>query len=77
MKNITTEALIQKREEKPCNHPTLIREHAYGGPTGNFICLECECLISPGMKQQSQIQPILHYVRKQADYPLRLPFFIA
>lgn len=34
------------RDFDDCKHPTLIMELAFGGPTGNFICLECERLLT-------------------------------
>jgi hypothetical protein len=37
---------ISKSSDTPCSHPSQIREFAYGGPTGSFICTQCECLLS-------------------------------
>jgi hypothetical protein len=38
--------------EKHCNHPALIKEFAYGGPTGNYICTKCECLLTSILIEQ-------------------------
>lgn len=75
MENHTKEGLNKTLDTKQCSHLTLTMEVAYGGPTGNFICMQCECLITPGAKQQSQ--PGFYPVRKKNAYPLRLPAFIA
>jgi hypothetical protein len=37
---------FSKSGNSPCSHPSLIREFAYGAPTGNYICAQCECLLS-------------------------------
>jgi hypothetical protein len=47
----TNNIAINHREEH-CNHPTLIKEFAYGGPTGNFICTKCECLLTSILVEQ-------------------------
>lgn len=28
-----------------CEHTSLVQEFAYGAPTGNYICIQCECLL--------------------------------
>ncbi len=75
MENRTTETLAQKCEPRQCDHPTLIKECAFGGPTGNFFCTQCECLITPGVQSQTQMQPSQYHSRKHAVVPLRLPAF--
>lgn len=37
---------FSKRGKAPCSHPSLIREFVYGAPTGDYICAQCECLLS-------------------------------
>lgn len=37
-----------------CTHPTLIMELAFGGPTGHFICLECERLLTANQAKWKQ-----------------------
>jgi len=41
-------------EQPECNHPVTVREYAYGGPTGNFICTQCERLLSSAGRGQAQ-----------------------
>ena len=43
---------VTNHREDYCNHPNLIKEFAYGGPTGNFICTKCECLLSSILVEQ-------------------------
>lgn len=75
MQNNKTETENQTQTtDKQCTHPRLIREYAYGGPTGNFICLQCECLVLPGEKRQ--LHHSHYHELKNTDYPLRLPAFI-
>jgi hypothetical protein len=38
-------AMNKKTSDKNCRHPTLITEFAYGSPTGNYICTQCERLL--------------------------------
>lgn len=61
-------------ELKCCSHPTLIMELAYGGPTGNFICMECQRLLSATTNQQ--VGSLKNDRLGKSDYPLRLPGFI-
>lgn len=43
-------------ELEQCQHPTLIMELAYGGPTGHFICMQCERLLSAAIKDQAHVK---------------------
>jgi hypothetical protein len=36
---------------KNCRHPTLITEYAYGSPTGNYICTQCERLLPANLQR--------------------------
>jgi hypothetical protein len=47
-----TRTLATNNREEHCNHPALIKEFAYGGPTGNFICTKCECLLTSILAEQ-------------------------
>lgn len=68
MEKNNTEKINQKLEHQQCSHPTLVMEVAYGGATGNFICMQCECLITPKGKHQTQVQPNIHQMRKNTEY---------
>jgi len=45
MYNKQATAINKKTGNKNCRHPTLITEYAYGSPTGNYICTQCERLL--------------------------------
>lgn len=70
MDNKKTEIINLNRVPKQCNHPTLLREYAYGGPTGNFICMQCECLVSTAANQQTRT--IQNDIHKKPVNPLNL-----
>lgn len=52
MENKTTETVKFVLHNQECRHQVLIKEFAYGSPTGNYICMQCECLITRRVKQQ-------------------------
>jgi hypothetical protein len=52
MQQQNTKTINTNHMEEHCNHPALIKEFAYGGPTGNFICTKCECLLTSILIEQ-------------------------
>lgn len=35
------EELREKWGNKPCDHPSLEKEHALGSATGDYVCTQC------------------------------------
>ncbi|MGD0960392.1 MAG: hypothetical protein ABSB19_11350 [Methylomonas sp.] len=65
MDNSTVNFQNSETGQQPCDHAHLIQELAYGGATGNFICIECGRLIQPGIKQQAQPEAAPLYISKR------------
>jgi len=76
MKKQIFESAVDQPEHSQCAHPVLVEEVVYGSPTGNYICMECECLITPNVEHPSLIQASQFNANKHIDHPLRLPAFI-
>ncbi|QWF72423.1 hypothetical protein KEF85_08260 [Methylomonas paludis] len=64
MNTQNTQSLTTNPNNSVCRHPTLITEYAYGGPTGNFICLQCKCLVPAN---QHRAQPQSSYWQNSKD----------
>lgn len=47
-----TKTSSKNREHEHCNHASLIKEFAYGAPTGNYICSDCQRLLSSIVTEQ-------------------------
>ncbi len=77
MQNIKFENSNQYPEAQQCSHPKLVKEFAYGAPTGNFICLQCECLIPPTLKQRVKVQITPFNMAKQSNSGLNQPTCLA
>lgn len=75
MEDITTVLTSDPLNVQPCLHAGVIAESAYGGPTGNLICIDCGCLMDVNRKTLSEIPAIPFHARHQATAPLRLPAF--
>ncbi|CAD6881143.1 hypothetical protein [Methylomonas albis] len=74
MINKQSKSIASIIEPKHCIHPALIEEYAYGGPTGNFICVECESLVSNSPTRPTRVTK--HTAHLKTVTPLRLPAFI-
>lgn len=49
-----TETTNKNHEHEHCNHSSLIKEFAYGAPTGNYICSQCQRLLSSIVNEKRQ-----------------------
>jgi hypothetical protein len=51
-----------------CDHSTMVMEFAFGGPTGNFICLDCEHLLSSSIVIAKQDELLKRASRLPQEY---------
>jgi hypothetical protein len=43
---VPKQAITGQPLQQTCQHTSLVKEYAYGAATGNFICLQCERLLT-------------------------------
>ena len=61
MTNKTTKNLLQNHDVSQCSHTAIVKEVAFGSPTGNYICMQCRMLDFPWRNKEdpNQIQWVL------------------
>ena len=75
MDNTNNQVLNRQHGESGCSHSFRVQEYAYGGPTGKYICLECERLLPAA--ETVHTPSLQATINNPAEGSLRLPAFSA